>query len=505
MGQTKTNNFSMSYAKETSPGVLGGSPEWKLLEPNNIPTFGAETETVAREPISKRRQRRKGKISDLSSSVEVEHDTTMDPLEDFIGSFVVANWQGTMPQAVQSCDADSFTVLDNSITFAVDDLVHVRGMTNAVNNGLHVVNGVPTATDITVATALTVEASAPSNAVVERAGIRGAAGDFEINASGNLISTAQDFTLLPLFPGQTIWIGGEAAANQFFEQGNSDTNYGYARIVTVSANELVLDKKTSTFVLDDGTDTGSGGSNRQIDLFFGRFLRNVDVDDADYIEDTYHFEGAYDNLENSPSGPGYEYAIGNYANELTLTLPETDKSTMTVGFIGIDTEDIVDAAGRKTGAANALEPVRVDSFGTSTDIARIRLSQIDENGLTTCFRNATITLQNNVEPEKCLGTLGSPFINLGNFFVNLEATILFTEKLVIKAIKDNETVSMDFVLDNSDGAISFDIPAMTLGGGAREFALNRSITASLTGEAYGDPQWFNASILVSNFPFVPTV
>lgn len=504
MGQTKTNNFGLQYAEESSPGVLGGSPVWKILEPNNIPTFGADTTKVAREPISKRRQRRKGKITDLSSSVEIEHDTTMDPLEDFIPAFVVANWQGTAPQPVTAADTNSFTTANNSITFAVDDLVHVRGMTNSANNGLHVVNGTPSTTDVPVATSLTAEASPPANAVIERAGIRGAAGDLEINADGNLISTTQDFTLLPLYPGQTIWIGGALAANQFFEQADSDTNHGYARIVTISENLIVLDKKSSTFVADDGTDNGSGGTARQIDIFFGRFLRNVSVDDSNYSEKTFHFEGAYDNLENPSGGTGYEYAIGNYANELTVNLPETEKSTMTVGFIGTDTEDIVAASSRKTNAATALEPVRTDSFGTSTDIARLRLQKIDSTGLTTCFRSASITLQNNVEPEKCLGTLGSPFINLGNFFVNMEATVLFTEKLVVKAIKDNETVSLDFVLDNSDGAISVDMPAVTLGGGAREFALNRSITASLTGEAFGDPT-YNASILVSNFPYVPAV
>ena len=503
MGQTKTNNFGLQYAEEASPGVLGGSPIWKQLEPNNISTYGSETETVAREPISKRRQRRKGKISDLSSSVEIEHDTTMDPLEDFIQGFVVANWQGTAPQTVTASDADSFTTADNGILFAVDDLVHVRGMTNAINNGIHVVNGVPTNTDVPVSTVLTAEAGPPATAVIERAGIRGAAGDFQINASGNLASTLQDFTLLPLFPGQTIWIGGQATANQFFQQANADTNYGYARIVSITANELVLDKKTSTFVLDDGTSTGSGGTARQIDLFFGRFLRNVSVDDANYAERTYQFEGAYDNLENPGPGTEYEYSIGNYANEITLQLPETDKSTMTVGFIGIDTEDITTT--RKTNAATGLEPIRVDSFGTSTDIARLRLQKVDESGLTTCFKSLSITLQNNVEPEKCLGVLGSPYINLGNFFVNMETTILFTEKLVIKAIRDNETVGLDFVLNNSDGAIAFDIPALTLGGGGREFALNRSITVSLTGEAYGDPNYFNASLLVSHFPYVPTV
>ncbi len=501
MGQTKTNNFGLQYAIEATPGVLGGSPAWKQLEPNNIPRYGVEISTVARTPISKRRQRRKGKVSDINSGVEIEHDATFDPMEDFLSGFAVAAWQGTAPQTITACDTDSFTTADNSITFAADDLVYVRGMLNSANNGLHVVNGTPSATDHPVATSLTAEVSAPAGAIIERAGIRGAAGDFEINSDGNLISTTQDFTALPLYPGQTIWIGGAAAANQFFEQANADVNYGYARIVSVAANLIVLDKKSSTFVADDGTDTGSGGTGRQIDLFFGRFLRNVDVDDSDYLETTYQFEGAYDNLMTG-GATGYEYAIGNYANELTLNLPETDKATMSFGFIGINTDDITTT--RKTNAASGLEPVRTDSFGTSTDIARLRLQDVDEEGMTTCFKTMSITFQNNVEPEKCLGQLGSPYINLGNFFINMEATVLFTNADVITAIKDNETMALDFVLDNDDGAISIDIPALTLGGGTREFTPNRSISVSLTGEAFGD-ETYSASILISNFPYVPTV
>ncbi len=500
MGQTKTNNFSLQYAfeDESVPGTLPLTPIWKLLEPNGIPQYGVEIDTVERTPISKRRQRRKGKISDLSSTVEIEHDVTLDPLEDFASAFLVADWQGTPPQPILSCDADSFTTANNGVTMPVGSLVHVRGMVNPANNGVHIVNGSPSATDTPVSTSLVAE-TAPATAVIERAGIRAAAGDLQIDSAGNLISTTLNFTSLPLQPGQTIWIGGLAPANQFFQQANAGTNFGYARILILTANKLTLDHKTSVFVTDDGTSTGSGGTARAIDLFFGRFLRNVDVDSPAYAERPIHFEGAYDNLL-AGGATGYEYAIGNFANELTLTLPETDKATMTFGFIGINTEEITNS--RKTGAAAALNPIRTDSFSTSTDIARIRVMEADENGLGTCFKNLSITFQNNVEPEKCLGTLGSPFINLGNFFVNMEATLMFTEAEVITAIKENDTISMDFAIDNDDGAVHFDIPAMTLGGGAREFPVNRSITVSLTGEAFGDTV-FDASMLVSLFPFVP--
>lgn len=502
MGQTKTNNFSMSYAVESAvPGVLSGSPAWKQIEPNAIPDFGAEITTVSRQPISKRRQRRKGKTTDLSSGLEVEMDFCMDPFEDMIGFFAVADWQNSAPQKVTACDTNSFTTADANITYATGTLVAVRGMAITGNNGLHVVNGTPSDIDTPVTTVLIAETSPPANAIIERAGIRGAAGDLRIDVDGNLVSTSLNFTTLQLQVGQTIWIGGSATVNQFFQQASTLTNYGYARVLTIAANKLTLDKKSTVFVTDDGTSTGSGGTARAIDLFFGRFLRNVPSDDAIYQESSLQFEGAYPNLD-SDGDTMYEYSTGNFANEATFELPETNKATMKFNFVGIDTE--LPTQTRKTNASTALEPVRTDSMSTSTDIARLRLVDTDDEGMSTCFKKLTLSLKNNVEPEKCLGTLGSPYINLGNFEVNIETTVMFTNANVVAAIKNNTTMSFDFALDNDDGAVFFDIPALTLGGGKKDFPINKSITMSLTGEAFGDSV-FDASLMVSTFPHIPSV
>lgn len=502
MGQTKTNNFALAYAIESAvPGVLPGSPLWKQLEPNNIPAYGSTNTTSSRAPISKRRQRRKGKLVDQSASVELEMDMCLDPLEDFAQGFLVANWQGSPPQKITACGTSSYTTEDNNLSYPAGRWVHVRGMRFSQNNGLKLVDASATDTNVPVLDALTAEATAPNNAVLQLAGIRCAPGDLEVNPDGNLISTSLDFTTLGLVPGQMIWVGGEAVSNQFFSQANADTSYGFARVLSISANLLTIDQTTVTFDEDDGTSTGAGGTPRSIDIFFGRFLRNVDVDDANYQETTFHFEGAFDNLETG-GATGYEYAIGQYPNEATFTIPETEKCTMNFSFVGIDTQKITTT--RKAGASTALAPVRTDSFSSSSDIARLRLANVDGDGLTTCFKSMTVTLQNNVEPEKCLGVLGSPFINFGNFFVNIEATVMFTDKNVIDAIKDNETCSLQFALDNDDGAIYVDLPALTLGGGGREFPANKSITASLTGEAFGDSV-FGASLMLSMFPFIPSV
>src|SRR3546814_19905084 len=79
-----------------------------------------------------------------------------------------------------------------------------------------------------------------------------------VDADGNLISTALDFTTLGIAVGQVIHVGGIDVANQFFETENT----GFARVRIVAANKLTLDKRDQAFIADDGTDTEAGGTGQ---------------------------------------------------------------------------------------------------------------------------------------------------------------------------------------------------------------------------------------------------
>ena len=85
-----------------------------------------------------------------------------------------------------------------------------------------------------------------------------------------------------------------------------------------------------------------------------------------------------------------------------------------------------------------------------------------------------------------LGRVGAAFINAGNLEVNIEAQLLFTNGAVISAIRNNETVTMDFILRNDDGVVAVDIPSMTLGGGGREYPVNESVLLNATAQAFQD-------------------
>lgn len=486
MGDVSTNEITLSYAIEAALGTLPGSPTWYELEPNAINDFGAVITKAERNPISRQRQRRKGIITDLDSTVNFDVDLTITHFLNFLEGFVYAQLVGPSVYSPTAVTGTSYTVASGG-NLTENTLVYARGFTISGNNGLKPVGSGSTGTAVNAA-GLTAEASPPTNAALEIAGVRGATGDIEINASGNIASTTLDFTTLNLTIGQTIWVGGVETANRF----DTVANRGLVRLTGITANELVIDKKSSTFV----TDAGAG---KTIDLYFGRFCRNVATDAADFLEQSYQFEATFPNLGN-PSGTRYQYSLGNYANELTFNLPLTALSTMSFGFVGTDTQD--PTATRETNAANAILPVSTDGFGTSSDIMRLRVQEVDETGLTTDFKSVTLTLNNNVSAEKVLARLGARHLNLGNFNVDLECQVLFTNEEVISAIRNNDRVTMDFMLRNTDGGIHIDIPSMTLDGGAREFPQNETVLLNFTGQAYIDPV-LGTSIGVSLFPFVP--
>lgn len=500
MARTMTNNFGLAYAEESSFGIKP-TTGWRKLQPNSLSTMGRSITTVSRDPISKERQREKGTVTDLDSAVEFEADLTREDFTDFSEAFVFANNTDAMLNSSTTTDVDATTGFAGSFTetLVLNSLIYARGFAESANNGVHVVTTeVDYSTDIPVTSTLVTEGTSPTNATIESCGYRTASGDLEVanatSTTADLTSTALDFTTLGLTVGQFIWIGGDAAGNQFTEQASSNTNYGFVRVTSIAANTLGIDKMRSTF-------TNTTNLGQAVDLFFGQWLRNLDVDDADYIERSYTFEGSFKDL-GGVGTDAYEYAVGNYCNSMAINMPLADKATVTWGFIGKDTED--PTTSRQGGASTAVEPVQTTAYNTSSDFARLRITQTDDYGWTTDFKDMTITLNNNVTPEKVLDTLGAKYMNTGNFEVDISTTVLFTETEVVDAIRANTTVTMEMALRNDDGGFLIDIPEMTIGDGTKDMPVNESITLALSCMAHKD-ETYGISIGISQFPYIPAV
>ena len=526
MARVLTNNVSLSYTIETSIGVLPGSPVWFLLEPNNISAYGASITTVARRPISIQRGRKKGTVVNLESAVEFEADLTMESFEDFAEGFIFSEYANVEfdlrlatlpPTATVTTDVfnvDSVSALLGGklvwVAAAGRSLVYAKGYAIASNNGIHELAADVASTDVIVGVESTLATETPpTSASLQVAGIRIGDTDLTFTKTGpraTLVSAADvaDWTVLGLLPGQFIHIGGATAAGvvqNALKASATDDTYGYARITSIVTATLNLDKLDPNLGAS-ADNTGEG----DCDILFGRFLRNVavtaDADDSRYLERSYQFEAVYPDLGGAGTDE-YEYTIGHFANELALSLPLIDKAVATWGFIGTNTDDFVTV--RKTGAATGIPPLRTVALNTASNIVSLTTDLITLVS-DVCFKSLTLTIRNNVTPENCLGTLGASFVNAGLFEVNLEGQMLFTNSEIVDAIKANTTVTFAAILANEDGALAVDLPALTFGGGDREYPVDQSVLVNVTGETFNDPDGAipNVSLGISLFPRVPT-
>ncbi len=487
MARTLTNNLSLQYAVESALGVPG--TVWKTLQPNEITRYGAEITKVARDPISKTRQRLKGTIVDLDSTVEFDHDVTMELMDDILPTFVMSVWKGTAPFVPTAVTATGYTVASGG-ALPVGTLIFCSGFANAANNGLKVVTtSISTEIRASGLVAETIASPVTQNVKVEIAGVEGTASDITVNAGGNLQSTTLNWsTLSNLMDGQWIYVGDTATVNQFANAANR----GFARVRSRTATICTIDRKSQAFVSDTGT-------GKNIRIFFGRFLRDVAVDHADYLEQSIQFEAAFKNLATGPAD-AFMYAKGNYYDVLRINVPLTNKATCTVGTVGTDTAP--PTTSRASGASTPVRVVKSTVMNTTADIGRLRVMNYDETGAFSDFKSLTFSLANGVNGEKVVGQLGAKYMNTGNFVVGVETQVLLTAPDLLTAVRNNSSMAIDCAVKNENGGFVLDLPAVTLEGGDLEFPRNETIKMNLQTAAFPDPS-LGFVVGFSTFPYIP--
>jgi len=512
-----SNATGLRYAEEDSIGTLG-TPTWYGLEPNSYNDFGGEIATIARNPINIDRQRQKGVTTDLDAAGGFNHDLVQDNLQDILQGFFFADLRRKGEETVTAVDLDTSNPDEFEVAatagFLTNSLILGTGFTNAGNNGLFTVTAITTDTSVEVADGeLTAEASPPSDAKITVVGHVGAAGDLTIDVSGNLpvlASSSLDFTTLGLIPGEWIWIGGATASDQFF---NSENN-GFARIFSITANALTLDKTQSTMVTDDGTDTGSGGTNLAIQLFFGRVLKNENTSTL-IQRRTYNLErtlGAPDGA--SPSAIQSEYLVGAVPSELVMNFSGQDKVNLDMNFVATDHETRDAATGVKSGTRPTL--AADDAFNTSSDFTRLKMHVLDptDSNPTALFAYLTdfsITINNNVSPNKAISVLGAFDITAGQFTVSGSATAYFSNVSAVASVRANADVTIDFALVKSRivdsntiySGIVCDLPLLSLGDGRANVEQDEPITLPITKEAAADRD-FDHTLLMVFFDYLPS-
>lgn len=499
-----SNVTGLSYAEETSLGVLPGTPTWVPLEPNTYSDFGGEITTIARNPINPSRQRKKGVTTDLDASGGFNADLTQSNLQDILQGFFFADLRRKgeeHPTSVTVQAGDDTYEMASTAGFFVGSLVWATGHTNAANNGLKRVTAVVANVSIAVAEVLVTEGATPAGAMVVVVGHQFAAGDLDVTTTGDLAqltSAVKNLTELGLIPGEWIFVGGDLTAEKFVTASNN----GFKRVRSVVTNSILVDKSTLAMATEAST-------TETIRLFVGRVLKN---EVGSLIKRrTYQLErtlGAPDDA--LPSQIQSEYLVGAVANELTLNSPTADKVNCDLSFVAINNEQRTGAVGVKTGNRPAL--VEAAAFNTSSDFTRIKMalvSSVNEapTALFAFLQELTLTINNNVSPNKAVGVLGAFEVTAGTFQVGGSATAYFADVTAVQAVRDNADVTIDVIMAKENAGIAIDFPLLSLGDGRPNVEQDQPITLPLTLDAATAAKitsTMDHTLLLVFFDYLPT-
>lgn len=503
-----SNSVGLAIAEEVCPGILPGeqgypgTPVWHLMEPNSYSDFGATITTVARKPISQTRSNQKGVVTDLEVTAGFNQDFMLANTVRRMQEFFFAsqrpkpttrplNGDPTLVTAVTT--ADGFAVANAAAKgFKANDLVFNSGFAAMANNGVKLVTS---ASASLIKTVGAVEADSTPNqwASLSVVGHQFAAGDVALQVPvgdfPRLVATVGDFSTMGLIPGEWIFVGGDGAAFQL--AGNS----GFARISQITQTTLILDKVS-------WAPTATDGAAKTLRIFFGDVIRNET--DPNLIQA--RSVQLRRTLGQDANGTQSEYAIGAFANEMTVNMPLADKINVDFGYVAMDNVQRTGTQGLKPGTNVPIE--RSDVFNTSSDFARIKLSLVDPvNGnpkpLFGFSTEMSLVITNNITMNKALGVLGSFSMSAGNFDVSGSITAYFSTVAAVQAVRNNADVTLDLISVKKNTGMLWDIPLLTLGGGSVNVQQDQPVMVPLKNMAAESK--FGHTLLFQSFKYLPTL
>lgn len=191
-----SNITNLAFAEEVCLKVLptliadGHYPVWFNLEPNSYSDFGGDLTTVARQPISATRQRKKGTVTGLTASGGFNQDVTASNFVRIMQGFFFADarqkaatqpFNGTQVALTSAATSDdSFNAASGLAQFHTGHLLKASGFVQ--NNGLHRVTTGSVAAKTIVATNLVNETPA-ATAKLDAVGFQFGSGIVSLTAS----------------------------------------------------------------------------------------------------------------------------------------------------------------------------------------------------------------------------------------------------------------------------------------------------------------------------------
>ena len=496
-----SNETGLAFAEEQTLKTLPGTPVWYPLEPNSYKDFGGQIATVARNPINPSRQRKKGVTTDLDASGGFMQDLTSGNSTRLMQGFFFADARekasteklAAAKIPITSVDAatDQYRAATGLAGFPAGSIVLASGFSNTANNGIkYVVTSAAGA--ITVGDGLAIEASPPAAAKVETVGFRFAIGTMSIALNGNMVrlaSSGTDLTTLGIIPGEWVFVGGDGAGAAFAN------NRGFARASVITATYIEFDKTDWEGVVEAGTSI-------TLSIFTGLVIRNEN-NPALIKRRTYNVERT---LGNDGNGIMSEYLVGAVPNELMVNMPQAEKVTMDMSFVALDNEQRNGTTGPKAGTRVVLAPE--DAYNTSNDFSRIKLASISatDSSPAPLFAFATelsLSLNNNVTPNKAVAVLGAFDTSSGTFEVGGKLTAYFADIAAVQAVRNNADITLDIIMVKNNKGLLFDIPLLSLGDGRLNVEQDKPIMVPL--ENMAAESKFGHTLLFQSFAYLPVL
>ncbi len=468
-----TNRVAIRAVNEGTFGVVPLTPDLRQLCVTGAPSLAFTPETVVSEKIRDDRQ-----IDDLvlvggEAAGDINSELAFRVQDILLEGAFFSTFQQRVQRVndevetqVTAVSATDFTVTDEGDTVIVDDILRGEGFAVAGNNAFHIVDGVPTNTSFTTATA-EVEATPPLGAQLHVVGRRSAAGDIDATATPDTItSVILDFTTLGLEIGDWIKFKGFTG---------NPANDDFVRISAILANTLTLDIVPSGWAAD----TPAGA----VDIFLGERLKNGVLFRSYTLEEEFS--------DHSPVT--FQYFRGMVIDGFTITAAPQAIVTTSVTFSGKDAlfsdattptaEFAVDGAGRVSGATSIALPA-LQVLNSSSNVGRIARGGVPITGKNFVLE-ASFEIANNLRQLNAVGFLGAVDIGVGEFSVTGTLNTYFDDADLARDVIANAETSFDVRFDdNFQHSVIIDAPRIKFSEGAPEVpGKNADVTIALAYQA----------------------
>lgn len=487
-----SDGVGVLLGRESAIGVTPTVWQQVQINPGGITDWTRQNVEADRNPLSPNLTPEAGEVVGYDASPKLAGDLTRDMLnvirEPMFRSLTKhAGGKGQSRYPVTAVTVTGFTVAALG-DLAAGTLIKATGFGIPGNNGLKVVVAASTGTE-TKAAGLTAEAAPPANAIIEVAGVQGAAGDIELVA-GNLFSTVLDFTTLDLVPGQMIVIGDLTSGAAF---GFATAAYNAGAIIAgpITAHSIPLMMREWTVAGDDI------GAAKTIRLLYCRAVRNVPMTDADYLKaPTLGGE-----ISESISGVlDFTYGGGLGLKTVVIDIPVEGKVGATLSFVGMTMSD--PGTARAAGASTALAPLQTGLFQTAGKMTGALVKKSDESSLSVDINGMKLTFENNITPMKENFVSGAAGLIYGAYMPSMSLEVYVITNDMTRAANNNTDGMFRVRVKNADGGFGVFVPLIKLRKPSKAYATHTAVMLSNDVAGFRDPATGLLQVL-SEFSYLP--